>query len=57
VSPPVPRQFGWLWRERGYIEGQNIAAKQIALTIAPNVLARADRDDQINLGFSIFDFS
>ena len=25
VSPPVPREFGWLLRERGYIEGQNIA--------------------------------
>ena len=25
LSPPVPRQFGCALRERGYIEGQNIA--------------------------------
>ena len=25
VTPPVPRQFGWLYASCGYIEGQNIA--------------------------------
>ena len=25
MSPPVPRQFGWLCDELGYVEGQNIA--------------------------------
>jgi hypothetical protein len=29
VSPPVPKQFGWLLWELGYVEGQNIGSWEV----------------------------